>query len=67
MSGRYRVQVGIGVPLIELVLPPCYEKDGLLNIGLAISRHRPWLSTRRRSRRNQPRNCSLHSTSFAHA
>jgi hypothetical protein len=31
--GRYRVPTAIGVPLLQLVLPPCYEKDGVLNVG----------------------------------
>ena len=25
--------IGIGVPLLDLVLPPCYDKDGFLNVG----------------------------------
>jgi hypothetical protein len=32
-SGYHNVPVGIGVPLLELVLPPCYEENDLLNVG----------------------------------
>ena len=31
--GRYRVPTAIGVPLLQLVVPPCYEKDGVRNVG----------------------------------
>ena len=36
-SSSYYVPIGIGVPLLDLVLPPCYDKDGFLNVAPAIS------------------------------